>query len=235
MLTGGEHLEGAPILTEMMHAGFGNYFATKRIQDATAVVAHVSLRRVAWKKIEEGLARARTRTAIREVVRTRNYTSQKEVKFYPQRITVNLLKDKSQQHNRVTEDGKETQDNLVVEFGRLGAEEVIKMIMNIYCDWHLAHCDGEAMEIEKTIPKETMVEKVDEDKEFVVRPKRRIGDKKLATTAKIAKPTATIRNRGQTRLKPKLITDVLKPQRANCQAGKYVFSESESEDTTDDS
>ncbi|KAF9590936.1 hypothetical protein IFM89_000481 [Coptis chinensis] len=34
MLTGGEHLEGAPILAEMMPARFGNYFATKRIQDA---------------------------------------------------------------------------------------------------------------------------------------------------------------------------------------------------------
>ncbi|KAF9618946.1 hypothetical protein IFM89_002941 [Coptis chinensis] len=56
-----------------------------------------------------------------------------------------------------------------------------------------------------------MVEKADEDKEFVAGPKRRIGDKK---------PAATRRNRGQTRLKPKLITDVLKPQRANCRAGK---------------
>ncbi|KAF9605491.1 hypothetical protein IFM89_017510 [Coptis chinensis] len=77
------------------------------------------------------------------------------------------------------------------------------------------------METEETIPEETMVEKADEDKEFVAGPKRRIGDKKPATTAKIAKPAATRRNRGQTSLKPKLITDVLKPQRANYRAGKW--------------
>ncbi|KAF9622894.1 hypothetical protein IFM89_035127 [Coptis chinensis] len=39
---------------------------------------------------------------------------------------------------RVTENGKETEDNLVVGW-TLGTEEVIKVIMNIYCDWHLAH------------------------------------------------------------------------------------------------
>ncbi|KAF9593157.1 hypothetical protein IFM89_020453 [Coptis chinensis] len=77
------------------------------------------------------------------------------------------------------------------------------------------------METEETIPEETMVEKADEDKEFVAGPKRKIGDKKPAATAKTAKPAATRRNRGQTSLKPKLITDVLKPQRANCRAGKW--------------
>ncbi|KAF9599477.1 hypothetical protein IFM89_038571 [Coptis chinensis] len=88
-----------------------------------------------------------------------------------------------------------------------------------------------AMETEETIPEETMVKKADEDKEFVAGPKRRIGDKKPVATAKTTKPAATRRNRGQTRLKPKLITDVLKPQRANYRAGKYVLSESEFEDT----
>ncbi|KAF9615203.1 hypothetical protein IFM89_022465 [Coptis chinensis] len=93
-------------------------------------------------KIEEGLATART--AIREAVRTRNYTAQKEEDFIPRGSPSTSLRTKA--------------NNIIVE----KVQELI------------ASKDRLAMETEETIPKETMVEKADEDKEFVVGPKRRI-------------------------------------------------------------